>query len=171
MVANDTERADHGACPADSHTGTSEEITDFFAEPTFAACEESRVALTRYLEDSVARWRQRVTAKSSSMFFGIVMRHLETAGTDRLFLEWDGMRPSERYDLLKRAADRERPGRTSLLTVVSALRDDDFEVREAAIEALEAYRAPIGNLDTSSPEEELAAAIPRLRAWAEKTNS
>jgi hypothetical protein len=155
----------------DSHTGTSEEITDFFAEPTFAACEESRIALGRYLEESVARWRGRVTAKSSSMFFGIVMRHLETAGTDRLFAEWARMRPSERYDLLKRAADREVPGRSSLSTVVSALRDPDYDVREAAIEALEAFEAPIGNLDTSSPEEALDAAVPRLRAWAEKTKS
>ena len=153
----------------DSHTGTSEEITDFFAEPTFAACEESRVSLTRYLEDSVARWRRRVTAKSSSMFFGIVMRHLGTAGTDRLFLEWEGMRPSEKYDLLKRVADRDLPGRSALLTVVSALTDPDFEVREAAVEALEEFEAPIGDLDTSSTEEALSAALPRLREWAEKT--
>jgi len=154
-----------------SHTGTSEEVTDFLSGASFPPCPESRAAVRRVLEEKILRWRGRVSTKASSTFFGIVMRHLGREGTDRLFAEWGEMRPEERYDLLRRVADRERPGPAACGTLVEETLDADPALRQAAFDALRALGAPLGGLDASSREDERVAAGRRLRQWAAETES
>lgn len=150
----------------DSHTITGVEVSDFFSLGEFPVTEESKAALQEHLEASIAAWRKRVTDKSTSMFFGIHLRHLGAVAADRFLREWEGMNADERYDLLKRTEDVEGLSPAGRLRVVEALLDTSLDVRAAAVETLEALGAPLGELDGSAREEEIRAALPRLRLWA-----
>ncbi len=155
----------------DSHTLTGEEVGDFFSEAEWPACPEATAAVARHLEPLVLRWRRRVTDKASSMFFGIVLRHMGAAGAKRLFAEWERMHEDERVDLLKRSIDVEGLGEEGRRCAVAALLDPSQEVREAAVEALEARGAPLQGVDASSPDAAIRAALPRLERWAAETES
>jgi hypothetical protein len=150
----------------DAHTTTGVEISDFYSLEDFPVTAESRASLGKYLEPSIEAWRQRVTDKSTSNFFGIHIRHLGAAAADRFFREWARMHGDERYDLLRRAEHVEGLAPESKATVVEALLDADLEVREAAVAVLRAHGAPAGDLDASAPEDRIRAALPGLRGWA-----
>ncbi len=155
----------------DSHTLTGEEVGDFFSEAEWPACPEATAAVARHLEALIERWRRRVSDKASSMFFGIVLRHVGAAGAGRLFREWERMHEDERVDLLKRSIGVEGLGEEGRRCAVGALLDESQEVREAAVEALEARGAPLQGLDASSRDEAIRAALPRLERWAAETES
>jgi len=155
----------------DSHTLTGEEVGDFFSEAEWPACPEATAAVSRHLEALVAKWRRRVTDKASSMFFGIVLRHMGAPGAKRLFAEWERMHEDERVDLLKRSIDVEGLGEEGRRCAVGALLDPSEEVRAAAVEALDARGAPLHGVDASSPDAAIRAALPRLERWAAETES
>jgi len=150
----------------ESHTRTGEEIADFLS--TTPAAPEVRDALSRRLEPLLGRWRARVTPKSTSTFFGIVLRHLGDAGALRLLREWEGMREEERIDLLERLARLEEASRATLLGVLDRATDPSLDVRDSALRALARQGAPVGDLDGSAREEALRAALPGLRRWIEE---
>lgn len=151
----------------DAHPKLTEDVTEFFGEPRFLACDESRAALRKVLPRLVAQWRERVTSKGSSTFFGIVLRHLEGEGQEVLVAEWAHMREAERYDLLKRLAGEDALAPAARVGAVAALADPSLDVKEAALEALEAHGAPVGELDASAREADFERALPRLRKWTE----
>jgi hypothetical protein len=155
----------------ESHADTGVEVGDFFGDAVYPVCEESRQSLEKALPALLAQWRKRVTDKSTSSFFGVVLRHLGSKGADVLFEEWAGMHEDERYDLLKRVADQEALGPVARRRAVEALLDPSIDVREAAFEALRAHGAPLGDLDASARESDIERGMPPLRQWARKTKS
>lgn len=155
----------------DAHTRTSLEVGDFFADGRFPPCAESRAAFERHLPGMLEAWRDRVTRKGTSSFFGIVLRHLGAAGGEALVREWPGMDAEERKDLLLRLKDEEDLLVGARLGLVAALLDPSLEVREAALAALRKQGAPVPLLDPSTPDEGMAAASGPLRDWARKTRS
>jgi len=155
----------------ESHTATGIEVGDFYADAVFPVCEESRASLAKALPAVLEQWRNRVTDKATSSFFGIVLRHLAKEGAEILFREWEGMNEDERFDLLKRIADQEALGPVARLQTVEALLDASIDVRGAAFEALEAHQAPLGDLDASARERDIEKAMAPLRQWAQKTKS
>jgi hypothetical protein len=155
----------------DSHTATGVEVGDFFGDAIFPVCEESRASLRKALPALLEQWRKRVTDKSTSSFFGAVLRHLEKEGAEILFSEWVGLHEDERFDLLKRIADQDAIGPVGRGRAVEALLDVSVDVREAAFEALEAHGAPLGDLDASAREADIEKGMGPLRQWARKTKS
>ncbi len=153
---------------AESHTRTGEEISDFLAQALPST--DTAAALGRFLEPLLERWRARVTDKSTSTLFGIVLRHRGAAGAASLLREWPGMREDERVDLIERLAwvDADRP---LLEALVDALTDTSAEVRASALKSLRKQGAPVEGLDASMREEELRPGLERARRWIEETNS
>lgn len=146
-----------------SHTRTGEEIADFFSEtPPNGA---TAAAIGSVLEPLLAKWRGRVTEKSTSTLFGIVLRHLGSPGGERLLREWEGMREEERIDLLERLGRLEPPSPALLGAMVDRTLDPSLDVRESAFRALRRQGAPVGDLDGSAREEEIRRQIPALRRW------
>lgn len=155
----------------DAHTGTGVEVGNFFGQAIYPVCEESRASLRKTLPRVIEQWRRRVTDKGSSSFFGIVLRHLGAEGAEVLFREWGRMNEDERYDLLKRMAEEETLGPLARRCTVEALLDESVDVREAAFGALEAHRAPLGDLDASARDSDIEKGMGPLRQWAKKTKS
>jgi len=155
----------------DAHTNTGVVVTDFFASAEVRPCPESDAALRAHLGAILGEWRQRVTDKGSSTFFGIVMRHMGSDGTAMLLAEWPRMNADEREDLLRRVAYEDEASPAVRRGVVAALLDDSFDVRDAAHQALRAHGAPLRELDASARDAEVEKALPRLRKWAGETQS
>ena len=154
-----------------SHPGTGESIGDFLSDPAIFATAESRVAFEKHFDPLMAKWRKRVTRKSTSMYFGNMLRHVGPAAANRLFAEWQGMDENERFDLLRRTDGLAELRPAARGTVVEALLDDSFDVRQAAFDSLEGLGAPLGGLEASARDERIEKALPGLREWASKTKS
>ena len=154
-----------------SHPGTSESLAEFLSDPDIPACAESKAAVEQHFDELLARWRKRVTRKASSLFFGNLLRHVGPNAAEALFGEWEGMDENERYDLLRRTQGREGIGRAVRLVVVEALLDESYDVREAAVDLLREWRAPIEDLDGSASDDEIGKRLAALREWAAKTDS
>ncbi|MHC4959833.1 MAG: hypothetical protein ACYTGN_15830 [Planctomycetota bacterium] len=155
-----------------SHTRTGAEVADLFIDPELPACAESKAALNKHLEPLIAAWRKRVTEKATTTMMAIFVRHLGASGADRLFLEWEHMSDSERYNLLKTTVDAPRPfAPATRKRMVDALLATSFDVRGAAFDALEKRGAPLKGIDIVVPEKELREALGPLRAWAAETGS
>jgi hypothetical protein len=155
----------------DAPNATQTEVVDFFMHPKVMPSAETRASLEKNFDDTLERWRNRVTESASTTFCGIVLRHMGREGLDRLFNEWERMRENERTSLLRLAADEETLGPRSRGRMVSALLDPSLEVREAAYESLKRLGAPLGELEITDREEDLAKALVPLRRWADKTDS
>lgn len=147
-----------------SHTRTGLEVSDFFSEVVPSG--ETAAAIRHYLAPLLSKWRGRVTDKSTSTLFGIVLRHLGSEGAGALFAEWEGMRDPERVDLLERVGRLEGATGRVLGEVVERVADPSPETRASALKALERQEAPLDGLDASAREEDLRGALPRLRRWA-----
>ena len=154
-----------------SHPGTGESLGEFFSDPNIPACDESKAAFDRHVEELIGRWRKRVTRKSSSLFFGNLLRHVGAPAADLLYAEWERMDANERYDLLRRTEGLEGAGKVSRRAAVDALLDESYDVRGAAIDVLQGWGAPIGELDGAASDERIEKLIPELREWADKTDS
>jgi len=155
----------------EAHTETSTDVGDFFGEPGIPPCPESAAALQHHLPALLAAWRGRVTRKGTSSFFGILLRHLGAAVAATLVREWEGLDEDERVDLVLRLGDQEGLPVEARLALVRAVLDRSYEVREAALRALEAQGAPVGEVDPSESDEALDLALRPARQWARKTNS
>jgi hypothetical protein len=149
---------------AESHTRTGEELADFLSQAPVTP--ELVAAVERHLEPLLAAWRGRVTDKSTSTLFGIVLRILGVGGGARLVREWDGMREEERVDLLERFAwmDLDRP---LLRHAAAALLDPSPIVRRSAHKALLKQGAPLQGVDPSAREAELRRARGEVERWIE----
>jgi hypothetical protein len=155
----------------DTPTMTATEVVDFYLNERVTPSPESRASLERNFDETLAKWRSRVTETASTTFFGIVMRHLGGKGMDRLFKEWKGMGENERFSLLRLAAEVEPLGRASRRRVVDALLDPSLDVRQAAYDTLSRLEAPLGELEITDREEDLQKALKALRRWADETDS
>jgi len=156
---------------AASHPAVAESLVEFFSTADIPACDESEAAFRRHFDALMEKWRARVTRKSSSMYFGILLRHVGPDAANRLYQEFAGMDANERVDLLSRTKGYEELSRASREVAVGALLDPSMEVREAAYELLESLAAPVGEFDASSRDEDIEKSLPGLRRWAAETKS
>ncbi|HEX5138288.1 MAG TPA: hypothetical protein VFY93_15035 [Planctomycetota bacterium] len=154
----------------DAHTETSVDAGDFFGDPAIPPCAESRAAFRHRLPEMLLAWRARATRKGSSTFFGVVLRHLGAEGGEALVLERGRMDEEERKDLLLRLKDEEEIGPGARMALVEGLLDVSLDVREAAWHGLSKQGAPVDGIDPSARDRDIRAALPPLRAWAQKTN-
>jgi hypothetical protein len=139
-------------------------------DPQLAPNPDSAAALEHHIDAMLRAWRGRVTEKASTSMMGILIRHLGAAGAARMFGEWKGMSASERFNLLKQTGGVDDPPPALKTAVVEALRDESFEVRGAALDALQELGAPVGELEIVAPDD-VEQALPALRRWAAETDS